>query len=753
MRRSLFAVSVVVAFTACRSIDPGLPPAEVRGLPWSDTAADRLALSARRAVERGEPLVALRQLTTILRNEPNHVDANRLRQDVLRQRGRRGLLVREARQRLREHPEDGLSHYLLARVTDDPQEKLRGFARAAERSPDSLWPWLGLAHTLIGADLDRSLRIYERLYAASAQHPLVAIAYAAALRSAEQFEAAQDVYLALRGDRRVAGVGELGVAQVAASQGRQAAVAGPLLEALRLRPFDPGVQRLVHGMLASQEGNFEAGVLDALREDGDRMQQFADGDGAGVLASLLQRRGQSLAASHVLERYVDAQPSPTSRRMLRRARLAVGDVAGFLQMLGELAPEHVVAAEDNQLRGRWLRLLRGPWRDGELADAEAAGDLLRAMRDVGLLAEIELLAEALLARWPDDGRLQRLQSEARRELAFESGLRELIYLGYQQGDVADLQTVLARLRELSRRVLGRDVVGAPPVFSVPLVGEMLDPFEGPLARHLARYNRHMVLGRRAGGTAEAMLVTRLSLVELPEAEELPLVGRCYEVVGIDRDVKALAGVLGGDLAGVALLNHFLIDYDAVVDWADGLRRRRRIAREDDGALLRDPLPETPGDSPLDAAWRLAVQSPVADDDLTAAVLDMIRHHERQHLVDSFYYLPIENNLWRGLGLLFEFGLSPSAIEAEMERRAELAALAVSEHTELVLAHIVDFYGDPPVHSPHHVGFSALADELRAALLELGVDAAQAHPSRWHELDMALVRRAARSLLDRLPNDA
>jgi len=77
------------------------------------------------------------------------------------------------------------------------------------------------------------------------------------------------------------------------------------------------------------------------------------------------------------------------------------------------------------------------------------------------------------------------------------------------------------------------------------------------------------------------------------------------------------------------------------------------------------------------------------------VLDMIRAHERRHLVDSFHYMPIEQHLLRGAGLLLQFGISPGAIEAEMERRAELAALALSPHTELVLAHIVDFYGDPP----------------------------------------------------------
>ncbi|MCA8966611.1 MAG: hypothetical protein KDC48_17150, partial [Planctomycetes bacterium] len=305
-------------------------------------------------------------------------------------------------------------------------------------------------------------------------------------------------------------------------------------------------------------------------------------------------------------------------------------------------------------------------------------------------------------------------------------------------------------RELSQQVLRRDVVGEPEVFSAPLVGEMIDPFAGAFAEHLARYNRHFVLGRRSGGTAEGMLFVRLSLADLPDSEVLDLPGRCLEVVAIDRDVRALAGVLGGDLAGVALLNHFLIDYDAVVDWADGVQRRRRIAREDGMALVTDPLPEVPVPGALDAAWRLSVASPVPDEQLRQAVLDMIRVHERQHLCDSFHYLPIGDNLWRGLALLLQTGVSPVAVEGEMERRAELAALARSPHTELVLAHILDFYGSPPLDSPHHRGFSELVEQLRDRLLAAGVPPEATWPARWHELDMQLLRDAAAALLAELP---
>lgn len=758
MRLSSSAGLSVLLLTCCQATDAGLPPTEVSGLPWSAAPADRSAWRVRQAVERGEPDQALKQVHELLAREPDHVDGQRLRQDLMRTRGRRGLLLLEAREAVRERPQDGLAHYLLARVTDDPKAKLQGFRDAARLTRGEVWPWLGLSHTLRASDSQRALEIYRDLYAASSQHPLVGVAYASALRGAERWDEAALVYQAMRADRRVPGVGDLGLAQVALSRDDRATAWAALLEALRARPFDAGVKTLLNGWLETTATPDQGRqVLDVLRENGDRMRWFGRGSGARVLSGLLRQGGQLQAARALLERQLAERATPQLRRDYRRLLLALGDVDAFAAQLKAHIPLHVVDVEANQLRGRWLQLLRGPFYDGEaMADQGRTQRLLTSLRDCGLLVEVELLCEVARQRFPEQDKLwAERQDEVRRELAFEAGLRRLLYRGYQSRDTADLRVVLERVRDLSQRVLGTDVVGEPPRFSVPLVGEMLDPFEGDLAAHLARYNRHLVLGRRSDGTAEGLLVTRLSVLELPAQERLELPGRCYEVVGIDRNVKALGGVLGSDLAGVALLNHFLIDYDAVVDWANGLLNRRKIARRDDLALLDDAIPPSAGPdgiglAPLDVSWRLTLASPTADEDLEPAVLAMIRDHERRHLVDSFHYMPIESNLLRGAGLLFEFGLSPSAIEAEMERRAELAALALSPHTELVLAHIVDFFGDPPLPSPHHRGFTELLEQMHAQLLELGVAPEQAVPSRWHELDMAKVREAAGRLLAELP---
>src|SRR5690606_22233145 len=107
-----------------------------------------------------------------------------------------------------------------------------------------------------------------------------------------------------------------------------------------------------------------------------------------------------------------------------------------------------------------------------------------------------------------------------------------------------------------------------------------------------------------------MLLTRASLRYLEPGGQLPLAGRCWEVIGEDREIESIQGVLGGDLAGVALLNHYVIDLDAVRDWARAIRARRRVVADDGAALLGDPLPEAVDAlEPVDVAWRLGTLSP------------------------------------------------------------------------------------------------------------------------------------------------
>lgn len=743
---------VLLLLGACQTWLPPVPDAFTE-LPWSRSAADQAILGARRAIERGQVREGLQQVDAVLAIDPLHVDAQRLRQDTLRDRGRRGLLQCEAEAAVAERG-DALSHYLLGRVVMAKDRKWEAFQQAAALAPAAIWPWLGIAHTLRQDDREAAARLYRKLLPAAVHHPLVVLAYASLLRDHGDASEALQQYQQLAADARTRGVGELGMAQSLLRLGLLDDAWRAVLAAVRERPEDPELQGLLQSWLATS-GGVERGaeLLEVLRESPQRLAAFGQGPGLPLLAGLwLQARQPAAALPLFTPAVLDRRPA--LQRLHRRLLLAVGDVAGFLQAVRAQVPLLVVGAEPNQLRARWLGLLEGPWMAGEpLAEPGQAVGLLQAMLRVGYIVETEQVAALALLRWPQDAGLLAVREEARQQLTFEAGLRRMVYRGYGQGAAAaggkDLRAVLDELRQLGQRVFGRDVVGQPVIFRLPLLGEMVDPFSGQLAAHFDRYNRHCILGARSGGVPEALLLTRLSLAELPPQPELPLRGRCHEVIACDREVRSWSTVVGGDLAGVALLHHFLIDYDAVQEWARSIADRRRIAAEDGMALLADPLPAQPGMDPFDVGFRLAVAALVADADLEAAVLDTIRCHERQHLVDSFHFLPIEQNLGRGLWLWLRFGLSPAAIHAEMERRAELASLAVSQHTALVLAHIADFLGDPGTHSPHHQGFQALAQQLCDGLRRAGLPPEATWPSRWHLLDPALVREVAARLLREL----
>lgn len=743
---------------ACASSLVAGLPSSLDDVPGVDDRRDPALREARTLFERGSEIEALAAAELVLLEAPDHVDALRLRQDILRQRGRIGLLLAETEERLRRAPGDALAHYLRGRLVSGTARKLQAFRRAADLAPRSFWGWLGVAFVLRTLDPQRAITIYTRLYELSGGHPTVAVALAAALRSVRRDADALRIYERLRATPEWRGIGELGMAETLLAGDERARAWAPLVKALELRPFDPGVRQLVQLAVASglPEDRLQQ-LLDVLRRDPERLRAFCGDGGAPILASLFARVGEPFAARSVLEAFAAGEAGTAAvRRLKRQLLLSTGDVRGFLEEVVRAHPAFLLEDESNQVRGLWVTLLRGPWSSSHdpIARVEDAAGLTEALLRVGLLEEADIVGTMALLRHKDADaawrqRLSATRDEARREEVFERAVRHVVYQGYvDSGAARDLATTLADLRRISIDYLGSDVVGTPRTFWIPFVGSLVDPFAAGLGQHVARYNRHLVLGQRAGGTVEAMLLTRLSVRELDPGGPLPLAGACREVIGEDREIRPLSGVLGGDLAGVALLNHYIVDMDAVREWADGVRDRRAIAAADDFRLLRDPLPDDVDDlEPAGVDWRLAVVSPVQDSELDAAVLDMIRWHERAHLVDSFFYLPVESNLWRAIGLLMRNGFRPGAIEAELEGRAETAALALSPHTGLVLAHVAVFLAGEADSSPHAKGFRALAQRFLALARERGVATPEA--SRWHLIDAEQARKLGRELLQRM----
>ena len=754
----LFAFAVLAAGCAVSTVPSGLVD-----VPWTEPTFDGTVHRARLQIDQGDERVALEALDALLVREPRNVDAHRVRQDILRGRGRMSLVLREAEERLAKWGEDDPSaRYLFGRLQPTDARKQAEFTKVLEIDPRSFWGWFGMAFTYRQESAPTAVVVYESLYERSGKNGLVALALGETLRLAGQHDRALEVYGEQRESPSMIGIADRCVAETLIAAGRQQEAWPPLLEAMRLRPSDPGIRRVLHRMLAQGLARqYVEQVLDVLFEDPDRLDRFRANDaGAALVAELFERVGNLPAARATLARAPGSRgtTSAATLRHRREQRLAIGDVAGYLAALKGATPEFVVRDERNRVRGVWVRLLDGPWMDhaDPIADPKVALGLCEALRDAGRLRAADLVGTLALARDPGDeetfASIRDVRDEARRQSSFEGALRRLLYAGYRVGDDEDespLEEVLDKLRQISRRILGSDVVGDPDVYAIPLVGQLVDPFGSELAAHLDKYNRHLVLGQRWAGTVEGMLFGRLSLRQLEISQDLPLTGRCFEVVGDDRRIRALGSVLGGDVAGVALLDHYIIDFDAVRDWAAGILSRRRIARDEDrDVVLEDPLP-TSGDpmDPLDQQWRMSLVSPVADEDLEAAVFDMICAHERQHLVDALYYLPPLTNPWRTLKLVFGHGFSPLAIESTMEGRAEAGALLASPHTHLVLAHIVGFLRSHSAESPHAIGFRRFAEYVRGRLLDDPAWKDHAAVRSWHRVPPERMRAIARDFLD------
>ena len=752
---------MVSAAAAC--VGPPGATERLSGVPGVESAADRGAWEARRLFEAGQHREARSLVEEVLGEAPEHVDAHRVRQDILRGRGRMGLLLSESERRLELAPGDPASHYLAGRIARTSDQKLANFIQATELDPGFFWGWFGRAFVERSRDPERAREIYEELYAGSDGHPLAAISLASVLRGVsssalgypadrDRFDDALQLYEELRGHPLAPGVGDLGCAQVHYQRDRIPEAWASLMRAAELRPFDAGVHGLVNGLLGrGLSASRLHQLLDTLSRDPARSEQFVASGGGAVYARVLDQVGQGFDAREVLRGAGGAGPDdPGPRRLWQRLQLQTGDVRGFLRGLRRGYPVSLLDDDRNLVRDRFARLFTGPWMDrpDPLASGAEAVELAGALMSAGYVEEAGQVCAMALLRHADSDSLERLRGlreEARRQVSFERVIRRMVYRGYlESGESSGLDGLLADLRRASVEIFGEDVVGVPARHRVPLVGQLLDPFGGGLFDHLGRYNRHLVLGQRAGAAPEAMMLRRLSVRQLEANDALPLPRPAMEVVGEDRSIRAIGGVYGGDLAGVALLDHTVIDMDAVREWAGEIRARRRIVNEDHAAQMSDPLPRG-GDwlQPAGVHWRLSMVSPAEDSELDLAVLDMIRWHERAHLVDAMYFLPVSENLWRIARLLVGHGFNRASIEAEIEARAEVAALALSSHPRLVLAHVAGFLEGDAGGSPHAVGFRRMAERLGNLLRQAGV------PSEvrgWDRLDPEVVRRLGRELL-------
>ena len=82
-------------------------PDQLQDAPDLARAVDRESWRARQLFEAGKTDEALEVLESVLHDVPEHTDAHRVRQDILRRRGRMGLLLWESERRLTKQPNSG----------------------------------------------------------------------------------------------------------------------------------------------------------------------------------------------------------------------------------------------------------------------------------------------------------------------------------------------------------------------------------------------------------------------------------------------------------------------------------------------------------------------------------------------------------------------------------------------------------------------------------------------------------------------
>lgn len=757
-----FLVCLALLSASCRSVG-SVPNGRMSQLPGADGEADKALSEIREALQQGADGALLGAVDTLAKQHPDHVDVQRLRQDLLRARGRLGLLRHGAEARVREAPGSAAAHYLLGRLLPPGPRQGRAFREACRLDPSMFWGWLGLGFALRRESPDRALQLYRELVAASGG-ALPAVLAAADL-SLAQGAWEQSIGFYRRLDPDYPGLAAVGTARVHGAAGRLEEQWPHLLRGLELRPWDPAVHELLQQRIAlGLSGDQESAVLELLLVDRERLELLIRGGGLALAVQLFQRGGRIAALDRWLLRVrADGGLQPAGMRALRRRLLARGQWLEFFETLdGEIPPE-IYRVEANEVRGIWVTLMEGPWRSVEdpLADAGMACRLAHALMDAGLLVECAECCSLALERHTEDSALQSVLRECDRAWSVVRMVRRWLYgTGAEPG--AALGDSLAALRRDLKRAVGEDVVGEPEIFSVPLVGEVMDPLGPGLPRWLARYNRHLILGQRDGAGLEGMMLTRLSLMDVDPRPGLPLPGRCHEVIGEDHVIRPLDGLMGGDPAGVALLNHVVVDWDEIRSWAAGLARQRSLAVADGGMIFTDPMPGLgglDGDGvpdredlldPVGVPWRLVAQEESGEGALRLAVLDIVRRHEHSHLLDFFRHLPAETKPLRNLALLFDAGFSPLHVEGEFERRAELGALALSQETGLLLAHIARFLEVNPGGSPHGIGFRRLALDLMEELQRSGAAPEAVAVRNWHRLEPGEVRRAAHRLLQREP---
>lgn len=698
-----------------------------------NATAARAMEVAREALIEGDAAAAEGALRAAVEADREYVPPWRILQDLQVASGRRAEALQEALAEHRREPDSARACYLVARVRQGTARR-RWLERALERDRWFGWAELGLAGLAEAFDgPGEGLPAAMRALALLPNEPDAWLSAAESAISAGQTRYAWRVLTTGEGrffHREPAfSTARLRVALSEMQSGDESAVARvveELKDRLVVLLVDPAatlaLAEAVHsGLPSAQRDRIE----DALSTSAARPRRSARlaACHAWLGAALASASGRNEMARRALEEGA-ASGRRGSRWMseLRLARARARDYAGAVDAFDAwLSPFLPSAGEAAGARLAALRTAAGR----ATSEAPDAAGVLEFAREASAAGWIE---EALDAA----GHAERLGGGAEaaalvRELdgfrRFAGGVTRSVATAMRRdGAKASLEGVLESVARRGRRELGFDPTEGTRIETYFPVGALVDTSPGApgLGRVFDSHGLELRMGRRFFGTVEAYVLRRVA----SQSRSGSILGRPYEgreVLGEGTSKLTRFEAGGSRIAGATLPGGLFLALDAIADEAEGLAGLAARSPSLDPAVADAELPvpeddaeRVAADEPFDVEARLVATALRRDPSpLAARTLEDVRLHELAHLADVRDYLPVLAHLPNLLSWLVSSGFSFAAIEARLERRAELAALCVSRDPDLLLARILSAGAEPASTPPHSLGFAALAADFVA----------------------------------------
>ncbi|HHI78641.1 MAG TPA: hypothetical protein ENK02_01530, partial [Planctomycetes bacterium] len=659
---------------------PDLPPTRAR------------VMRASELLDRGKREEGRRMLLEVLERHPLYVPAHRLLQNLELAEGRAGrswMRLERLEERFGEHP--SLS-YLKLRLAPPKYQGSERFAKALARFPRSFWLRYGLAWSLFQEK--RRRRAADQLKplmkpGGSFEPEVYLLAYRIGVRTHLRSRIEE-----LRKKHPKDGI----LALLSFLLGSRRST--DLLCALEFASaYKETAQALMNALLSPR---LRMDLLLFLEADSTRLERLQKSPVAPVIPLLLKMEGRPAMAARFMQGMFEKQrnlSNPISEDGILwnhlHQRMRELFYAGKVEEALALYREQFVPlmqlffprekAKDSAFFGALPALLEG---SGRSRSAQGRLDLIRTLLQVGWVGEAEALGRFLEEKASlsaaQEKELRALLEDARGFLRFRSGVVELFT---RPGRPQDLAKARVGLRELSRKILGVDVVGEPRVYDFGMLGTLWSPFGPGITEYFWQHGWYLLLGRPIGTQGiSVLLARRLGVRRVHPKTFLPFEDGVREILLEDKFFSNRMDELLGTL-GIALWDHYILDMDRMIHFLP-------VFQEGDPSILSDPFPRV---APLDMSRPCQVSRKLAlrvrkrhPRDLFQALLDSIRTHEQAHLVDSHRMIPLYANPLRALRLFLDAGLSGEWVRANLEARAEVMDLSRGPDPLLSLAWMCTF---------------------------------------------------------------